>query len=582
MKTRDKALWFAAMMLVVLFVMNMSVDLRLSAFFPGSVTHVSVFNSLAAAAFFTLPYFVVAPRWRWTLWIVLGTEAAVLFTSSVYLGVFGDFYSLAGVDVTALFSGMVARSTTQAVGWADLIYLLPLVLVCPYRKWRTEILTTPCRRWMRWGSGVAVVGIPLMLFGLFVRRETKNDIWSSDTQTSLKARVIKNYSQLRMPVYKHSLWSAGSSVYLSAGLVADFFPPKDTLTLEELEQIHAMLDATDRPLPPETADTLKANRHKNLFLIIVESLNTRVISTEAGRKAAPVLTGLLNDTGTVWADSILTRVGHTMSADGQLLINTGLYPLITRPASPAVLKGDYPSLAKALGDHLSVEAICEQKEFYSHDVTSRTYGYDSIFDRLTASPEGYEYEADTRLFKAVEKVVSTLLAPSCSPIFLEITTLGMHCPYTPENEAMRLDVADPVFKGLDERGLVYLNKVKSLDTALGGFLEWLKREGLYDNSVIVIVADHSPLAAYLPEQVHSPYIPFIALNTGLTRHVSSPRRQVDIFPTILDLMGVESYVIPQTGLPYRGLGVSMLRDPLPHSDAEAALGEKMIYSGYFR
>lgn len=87
------------------------------------------------------------------------------------------------------------------------------------------------------------------------------------------------------------------------------------------------------------------------------------------------------------------------------------------------------------------------------------------------------------------------------------------------------------------------------DTQLGLFLDHLKRSGVYDESVIVIASDHNMRLSGDEESGKSPIV-FIALNAGITKMIDYPVGQIDVFPTILDLMGVED-------CSWRGLGISM-------------------------
>lgn len=58
-------------------------------------------------------------------------------------------------------------------------------------------------------------------------------------------------------------------------------------------------------------------------------------------------------------------------------------------------------------------------------------------------------------------------------------------------------------------------------------------------------------------------VPMIILNSGISLIRHEPMGQIDVFPTILDVMGADSYVLPQTAMPYRGLGASLLSTAPP-------------------
>ena len=120
--------------------------------------------------------------------------------------------------------------------------------------------------------------------------------------------------------------------------------------------------------------------------------------------------------------------------------------------------------------------------------------------------------------------------------------------------------------------------LKYFDSELNRFLDGLKRQGQYDNSIIVIASDHD---VNLKDNTNGKRpICFMALNTGITKRVTARTWQSDVFPTVLDIMGVD------TGGGYRGLGHSLLSDSIPERDDAywtpvRTVSDRIIRSDYF-
>ena len=95
----------------------------------------------------------------------------------------------------------------------------------------------------------------------------------------------------------------------------------------------------------------------------------------------------------------------------------------------------------------------------------------------------------------------------------------------------------------------YLQACNAFDRELGDFIIWLRDNDIYDKSVIVLASDHSMKVSddMLPYGVTP--VTFIAVNTGLTKGITKPVGQVDLYPTILDIMGISQ------SCRWRGLGV---------------------------
>ena len=107
--------------------------------------------------------------------------------------------------------------------------------------------------------------------------------------------------------------------------------------------------------------------------------------------------------------------------------------------------------------------------------------------------------------------------------------------------------------------------------------------GLYDESLIVITSDHEAHAAFLklsPKQKHFvEKIPLYMVNVpcNMIGTHDNLLGQIDVFPTLLDLMGVSGR--------WRGLGRSVLNnescDSIMRKEINA-VSEMIIYADYFR
>ena len=102
----------------------------------------------------------------------------------------------------------------------------------------------------------------------------------------------------------------------------------------------------------------------------------------------------------------------------------------------------------------------------------------------------------------------------------------------------------------------YLQAIHYTDKALGEFIEDLKKEGLYDNSVIAIYGDHFAItsADKKPQKIMTDYlgykydlddmmkIPLIIHIPGedIKETISKVGSQMDFAPTILNIMGYEN------------------------------------------
>jgi arylsulfatase A-like enzyme len=136
------------------------------------------------------------------------------------------------------------------------------------------------------------------------------------------------------------------------------------------------------------------------------------------------------------------------------------------------------------------------------------------------------------------------------PFFLMMAPVNPHHPYATPRDFER--IADPSEEGIGEAERTwrnYLNSLHYADAALGLLVEALEREGLMEDTVLVVVADHGeafhqhkgnynhPLFIY-EENVR---VPALFYGPGIIpggQRMDSVTRHVDIMPSILDLLGI--------------------------------------------
>ncbi|MDE6098349.1 MAG: sulfatase-like hydrolase/transferase, partial [Muribaculaceae bacterium] len=265
------------------------------------------------------------------------------------------------------------------------------------------------------------------------------------------------------------------------------------------------------------------------------------------------LASLAAESSSIVFRKMQAQVNHGRSSDGQFIYNTGLLPLRDNVVAKRYPSADYPSVAKALGYECASEVVGEKPTFYNHSITNLSYGYSGFV------PATDEWLSDRQILANAADEISRLR----QPFYCEITTLDMHDPY---NHAIDEPTAISSAHGFDKRDLNYYEQVHIFDSLLADFIKSLKAKGLYDNSVIVIASDHEPRKSALSENGPiSSDIFFMILNSGLPGGLKSDRiiGQVDVMPTIIDVMGVSGYKYP-------GLGHSVIAEPDFHGAVDAS------------
>lgn len=330
--------------------------------------------------------------------------------------------------------------------------------------------------------------------------------------------------------------------------------------------------------PRITGRTAPANV-KNVIFILVESyLACTSDLVVDGQEITPNLNRLKHDSATYYNGHVQPNVSIGESSDGQLIYMAGLLPLhseitvskarnIKLFGLPAQLKTAYPDLK-------SYTLIPTNPSLWDQQTMTEGYGFDKLYSSIEYHKIFHDNEgtflSDDMVFQFASKLDEAMTPPFCSLIL----TMDMHMPYTSQIEH-GFHLTD---KNLPEKYRNYLVNCHYTDIQIGKYLENLKEKGLYDNSLIIIASDHDAHPTYLDmEGKITREIPIYIVNGGInkTKAWDGPCNQLDIYTTILDIMGIKSK--------WHGLGHTLLHKNYQNSvtDNKQEVSDWIIYSDYF-
>ena len=492
--------------------------------------------SIANALLLLSPYWLLPRRWRPLVWVPLTLLTVWCVGQLCYCRAYDDLMPWQSLTMTDNVNKTLANSTLSLMRLHDLLIVVPYLLLI-WACVRGNRETDEKRRWKPFlYTLLACLLASLIGYGNFNENYEK--------------RFLHNFSN------RGYLSQNGIIPYGVYSLYQTLFNRR-SVSDEERAMVERFL-AND--CPQYTDNRYCGDGQRNLVLIIVESLHTWPIGMQVdGRDVTPVLNGLVAGDSVLYAPHVLFQTSHGHSSDAHFIYNTGLLPL--RDGVVAVDHGDgpYPNLADALTGYDCREVICTPGMNWNQTVTSRTYGFDSLYTRDDLAAAGAIARHANIDDAALTDFSASLLPQLCQPFFLEMVTMTMHVPYT--NGAVRpswITASDT----LNADARAYLNCVNITDSCIGAFIDELDRRGLRQNTVVAIVSDHTQI--YLNrvkgltdyEWTEDDWgIPMIVSGCDTTLLYNPVIGQVDVFPTLLDVMGANAY-------PWKGLGHSILRYPV--------------------
>ena len=492
--------------------------------------------SIANALLLLSPYWLLRRRWRWLVWIPLTLLTVWCVMQMCYCRAYDDLMPWRSMGLTDNLNSTLAASTIELFRWQDLLVIIPfllLVLLCLIGK-RAEGEGNRFKCFLSTLIVCMVTGAWGYLFG----------------NETFENRFLHNFSN--KGYYGHN----GLIPYLAFSTYEELLK-SHTVTDEERAMVQHFIN---EDCPHYTDNVYCKTKDRNLVLIIVESLHSWPIEMKVdGREVTPVLNRLVAGDSVIYAPHVMFQTSHGHSSDAHFIYNTGLLPL--RDGVVAVNWGNssYPSLAEALDGYDCREIICTPGVNWNQSVTSRTYGFDSLYIRDHLIASGILRRHNGVDDAALTDFASHIIPQLHQPFFLEMVTMTMHTPYPP-GKVRHSWILDSDTLNAEARG--YLNCVNLTDSCIGALIDDVGKMGLSNNTLFAIVSDHTQVYLNRVEGRHDSIaiprdwgIPLIIVGADTTMRYESVIGQVDVFPTLLDVMGANDYY-------WKGLGYSILRHPV--------------------
>lgn len=325
-------------------------------------------------------------------------------------------------------------------------------------------------------------------------------------------------------------------------------------------------------------------RRRNLVIILLESFESWPVGKRVGEvEITPFINSLVSRPTTLYAPAMLTQVGAGRSIDAQLLLGSGMLPMLNSVYSMKYPQYDYPSLMKAMRENRGARSViltCDKPITWNQEVIARAMGYDSLLhrsswrhDELIGNPA--KLSDGSFLTQSVEKLKSGELGIDGRPYLLTFVTYSGHNPFRLPDR-----LKDPALKaatqGFPERLADYILMARYTDSKLRTLIDYLQSRPDASETLIVITGDHEGLAGDRADLLETPqgsalvdpgkYTPFIALNSPVGGRVDGVIGQVDMYPTLLTLMGLESYR-------WKGMGQNILARPRVAAAISSMTGE---------
>ena len=513
------------------------------------------FNHLADAILLLAPYWVLR-RWRRVYaFIIVWITALWSFVQLLYFANYHDVMPFASFLFVDNLSPTLISSTIGSITKKSIIVLLmPLLMHVIYWLWRRKGKVSedkPRRHWWLFvASLVAYIILRLLItIGIYLTNRQNYD----DLHDAFNSRYCHLGGRHRNYIMHNGVMAY--AIFSLANSISSSVSEKD---------LNMASDFVKRECPNYNDNPYATTiENPNLIFIMVESLNAWVIDLDIdGKPVTPTLNALAADTThNIVCLNMISQAKNGRSSDGKFMYQTGLLPMLDKSVAMEFANREFPSLVKALKQrgYSAVEITGDEPSLWNVEQMSKAYGFDSLYHQ----PELKEKlkAADYMIDKVVMEHAAQLLPTIKKPFIAQLFTGVMHSPY---NDKWKFPTWISQSKQYTPAVRNYLEKNAYFDTQLVVLLERLKQSGLYDKSVIVIASDHNEWVDEDP--AGRPSISkrgdsclLLVLGAANGKLVEGSIGQIDVYPTLLDVMGLNNYS-------WKGLGYSVLRNDV-HSAA---------------
>lgn len=511
--------------------------------FSGFQFPIGYVTKLAMAILLTLPLLLL--RSRWYIGIVALLLDGWLVANLMY---FRTYFTIIPASSYGLIGNLAdfQDSVWESLRLADVVLPVSSLVLMAYLR-GTDVRTvigSVSRRLAIWlgiveTSAIAITAAYVMSFGGY--KEAYSDL-----------------------MYDYS--TCGAAVYTIPGAMAYEWIKGDVALSPEVEGRIDVWLAQHKANTAFTTTISPDSVPQNCIILLLESFESWTVGASVeNQEITPNINRLLAEQRSFFAPKVVSQVRGARSIDAQLIVHTGLLPVNYGAYSYRFAHNVYPSIDKAWkarygDDARSYSFTVDKRTVWNVAIVAQDFGY-TLFDKpnfVLDERTGPRHRLGDMSFlrQAAEKIADDDLWSPNGHTILQCVTYSGHTPFIIPDESKRLKLS----ASIPERLRNYLQVANYTDRAIGAFVDSLRCNPKFSRTMIVILGDHEGLGAARPQYIADPivghlipdewYTPFIVLNSPIAGRYDATMGQIDIYPSLLNLLGLGDY-------PWHGMGQSI-------------------------
>jgi lipoteichoic acid synthase len=465
----------------------------------------------------------------------------ILFADIVYNRYFYDVTSMALLKQASLI-GEVGDSVKALLRFSDFIYFIDIVLLIPMYKGLKKRLK------ISHGMNIRSRAIFLVVFLTIGYTLSYNSVRALEKRQPGITKTLYDKKWIVKSVGDLNFHMVDFYNYFSNNVLK-----KEKITESQKHDINNFYIQKNSSTDVKKYTGIMDG--KNLIVIQLEAFQGFVLNTKInGQEITPNLNKLAKES--LVFDNYYYQTAWGGTSDAEFLSNTSMLPAREGAAYYQYSGNEFDSMIKHFNDKGYFTSVMHANRagFWNRTNMYKSLGFNAyenennfVLDDMQGLGLG-----DKSFFK---QAVGKMKAYD-QPFYSFLITLSSHFPYKDSYDKIKniLDVGEFEGKLMGD----YLKSVKYTDEAIGDFISELKKEGLWDNSVVVFYGDHSAIPQDKSDQMAKLLYNKDSLTSyewielqkvvsmihfpgeELKGHKKITAGQLDLYPTIANLYGFES------------------------------------------
>lgn len=476
---------------------------------------------------------------RKSYWIILVIDFLLtlwLFANILYYREFSNFLSFSIIKTSGSTSDNLGKSIAGITLASDFLAFADIAVIIVLLA--TKVIKMDVRP-LKLKVNLLIEALAVSLMGL-------NLLMAQNDRSGLLTRTFdNNYIVKYLGINEYAIYDGYKTAQTSAQMAK--------ANVSDLKSVRNYLK--ENYVKPNPAYTGVA-KGKNVLIIHLESFQQFLIGYKwKGKEVTPNLNKIYHQKETISFDNFFNQVGQGKTSDAEMMLENSLYGLQSGSAMSTYGTSNTfesaPAILHQQAGYTTAVMHGGAGSFWNRNNAYKSFGYQyfmplSFYQNKPSYYIGYGLK-DKIFFDQSIKYIERLP----QPFYLKMITVTNHYPYNIDKKNQTIDKTNTGDETVDG----YVQTAHYLDQAIGEFMRWMKKTGLYKKTLVVFYGDHYGIsgnhhkasAELLKKDSFNDFdnlqfqrVPLMFHMKGLKGGINHTYGgEIDVLPTLLNLLGIK-------------------------------------------